>query len=132
MKSMKVSRVKASLLRLSALALVGREGSDAIGAKRTCRERRERVDLTKMTRRRHRCIAASYATASLDSSDESSFATVRHRTVRSKGCLSNFSVSSISFFLLVLSRVSVDFGRFCILVFRIGSSILESEAKGWS
>src|SRR6516225_4645798 len=25
------------------------EGSDAIGAKRTCRERRERVDLTKMT-----------------------------------------------------------------------------------
>jgi hypothetical protein len=26
------------------------EGSDAIGAKRTCRERRERVDLTKMTR----------------------------------------------------------------------------------
>jgi hypothetical protein len=26
------------------------EGSDAIGTKRTCRERRERVDLTKMTR----------------------------------------------------------------------------------
>jgi len=25
------------------------EGSDAIGAKRTCRERQERVDLTKMT-----------------------------------------------------------------------------------
>jgi hypothetical protein len=25
------------------------KGSDAIGAKRTCRERRERVDLTKMT-----------------------------------------------------------------------------------
>jgi hypothetical protein len=25
------------------------EGSDAMGAKRTCRERRERVDLTKMT-----------------------------------------------------------------------------------
>jgi hypothetical protein len=25
------------------------EGSDAIGAKRTCRERRERIDLTKMT-----------------------------------------------------------------------------------
>src|SRR3984893_11096469 len=25
------------------------EGSDAIGAKRTCRERRKRVDLTKMT-----------------------------------------------------------------------------------
>src|SRR6202011_4222749 len=25
------------------------EGADAIGAKRTCRERRERVDLTKMT-----------------------------------------------------------------------------------
>ena len=29
------------------------EGSDAIGAKRTCRERRKRVDLTKMTRKRH-------------------------------------------------------------------------------
>jgi hypothetical protein len=29
------------------------EGSDAIGAKRTCRERRERVDLTKMTHKRH-------------------------------------------------------------------------------
>ena len=29
------------------------EGSDAIGAKRTCRERRERVDLTKMTHLRH-------------------------------------------------------------------------------
>jgi hypothetical protein len=26
------------------------EGSEAIGAKRTCRERRKRVDLTKMTR----------------------------------------------------------------------------------
>jgi hypothetical protein len=31
------------------------EGSDAIGAKRTCRERRERVDLTKMTRSGPRC-----------------------------------------------------------------------------
>src|ERR1700724_3055532 len=30
------------------------EGSDAIGAKRTCRERGERVDLTKMTHLRHR------------------------------------------------------------------------------
>jgi hypothetical protein len=29
------------------------EGSDAIGAKRTCRERRKRVDLTKMTLMRH-------------------------------------------------------------------------------
>jgi hypothetical protein len=29
------------------------EGSDAIGAKRTCRERRERVDPTKMTPSRH-------------------------------------------------------------------------------
>src|SRR6202047_1236335 len=29
------------------------EGSDAIGPKRTCRERRERVDLTKMTHLRH-------------------------------------------------------------------------------
>jgi hypothetical protein len=29
------------------------EGSDAIGAKRTCRERRERVDLTKMTQGGH-------------------------------------------------------------------------------
>jgi hypothetical protein len=29
------------------------EGSDAIGAKRTCQERRERVDLTKMTHLRH-------------------------------------------------------------------------------
>jgi hypothetical protein len=29
------------------------EGSDAIGAKRTCRERRERVDLTKMTPSSH-------------------------------------------------------------------------------
>jgi hypothetical protein len=29
------------------------EGSDAIGAKRTCREHRERVDLTKMTHLRH-------------------------------------------------------------------------------
>ena len=28
------------------------EGSDAIGAKRTCRERRKRVDLTKMTQLR--------------------------------------------------------------------------------
>jgi hypothetical protein len=35
------------------------EGSDAIGAKRTCRERRERVDLTKMTHLRHwLCTAA--------------------------------------------------------------------------
>src|ERR1700732_5270085 len=36
------------------------EGSDAIGAKRTGRERRERVDLTKMTPSRHsgRRIAA--------------------------------------------------------------------------
>jgi TRAP transporter TAXI family solute receptor len=35
------------------------EGSDAIGAKRTCRERRERVDLTKMTHLgRSMCIAA--------------------------------------------------------------------------
>src|SRR4029077_4442314 len=31
------------------------ESSDAIGAKRTCRERRERVDLTKMTRSGPRC-----------------------------------------------------------------------------
>jgi hypothetical protein len=30
------------------------EGSDAIGAKRTCRERRERVDLTKMTQLGHK------------------------------------------------------------------------------
>jgi hypothetical protein len=29
------------------------EGSDAIGAKRTCRERRKQVDLTKMTPTRH-------------------------------------------------------------------------------
>ena len=29
------------------------EGSNAIGANRTCRERRERVDLTKMTHKRH-------------------------------------------------------------------------------
>jgi len=29
------------------------EGSDAIGAKRTCRERRERVDLTKMAHLGH-------------------------------------------------------------------------------
>ena len=29
------------------------EGSDAIGAKRTCRDRRERVELTKMTRNGH-------------------------------------------------------------------------------
>jgi hypothetical protein len=36
-------------------ALAGRcEGLDAIGAKRTCRERRERVDLTKMTHSGHR------------------------------------------------------------------------------
>src|SRR5437899_6020882 len=36
------------------------EGSDAIGAKRTCRQRRERVDLTKMTHQRHRlCTAAT-------------------------------------------------------------------------
>jgi hypothetical protein len=35
------------------------EGSDAIGAKRTCQERRKRVDLTKMTHQRHRlCTAA--------------------------------------------------------------------------
>jgi hypothetical protein len=35
------------------------EGSDAIGAKRTCRERRERIDLTKMTHQRHwLCTAA--------------------------------------------------------------------------
>jgi hypothetical protein len=35
------------------------EGSDAIGAKRTCRERRKRVDLTKMTHLRHwLCTAA--------------------------------------------------------------------------
>jgi hypothetical protein len=35
------------------------EGSDAIGAKRTCRERRERVDLTKMTHLGNGvCIAA--------------------------------------------------------------------------
>jgi hypothetical protein len=38
------------------------EGSDAIGAKRTCRERRERVDLTKMTHLGNGvCIAASIA-----------------------------------------------------------------------
>jgi hypothetical protein len=30
------------------------EGSDAIGAKRKCRERRERVDLTKMTQSGHK------------------------------------------------------------------------------
>jgi hypothetical protein len=29
------------------------EDSEAIGAKRTCRERRERVDLTKMTHQQH-------------------------------------------------------------------------------
>jgi hypothetical protein len=35
------------------------EGSDAIGAKRTCRERRKRVDMTKMTHLRHwLCTAA--------------------------------------------------------------------------
>jgi hypothetical protein len=35
------------------------EGLDAIGAKRTCRERRKRVDLTKMTHLRHwLCTAA--------------------------------------------------------------------------
>jgi hypothetical protein len=35
------------------------EGSDAIGAKRTCRERRERLDPTKMTHLRHwLCTAA--------------------------------------------------------------------------
>jgi len=35
------------------------EGSDAMGAKRTCRERRKRVDLTKMTHLRHwLCTAA--------------------------------------------------------------------------
>jgi hypothetical protein len=32
------------------------EGSDAIGAKRTCRERRERLDLTKMTPSPHRPV----------------------------------------------------------------------------
>jgi hypothetical protein len=32
------------------------EGSDAIGAKRTCRERRERVDLTKGTHLDHSTI----------------------------------------------------------------------------
>jgi hypothetical protein len=32
------------------------EGSDAIGAKRTCRERRERVDLTKTTLSGHRLV----------------------------------------------------------------------------
>jgi hypothetical protein len=42
------------------------EGSDAIGAKRTCRERRERVDLTKMTHQRHwLCTAAARAEHSL-------------------------------------------------------------------
>jgi hypothetical protein len=35
------------------------EGSDAIGAKRTYRERRERVDLTKMTHLRHWLCAAA-------------------------------------------------------------------------
>jgi hypothetical protein len=35
------------------------KGSDAIGAKRTCRERRKRVDLTKMTHKRH--CAAKFA-----------------------------------------------------------------------
>jgi hypothetical protein len=35
------------------------EGSDAIGAKRTCRERWERVDLTKMTHQRHWLCAAA-------------------------------------------------------------------------
>src|SRR6476660_4877214 len=36
-------------------------GSDAIGAKRTCRERRERVDPTKMTYQRHwLCTAAMF------------------------------------------------------------------------
>jgi putative ABC transport system substrate-binding protein len=36
--------------RIKRLFLLRCEGSDAIGAKRTCRERWERVDLTKMTR----------------------------------------------------------------------------------
>src|SRR6202045_2279284 len=35
-------------------------------AQRTCRELVGRVDPTLLTRRGHRCIAASYATASLD------------------------------------------------------------------
>ena len=40
------------------------EGSDAIGAKRTCRERRERVDLTKMTQCGPRmCSATGYPVA---------------------------------------------------------------------
>ena len=34
------------------------EGSDAIGAKRTCRERRKWVDLTKMTHSRSPCCIA--------------------------------------------------------------------------
>src|SRR4029077_21188508 len=36
------------------------EGSDAIGAKRTCRERRQRVDLTKMTHCGPRVCSATH------------------------------------------------------------------------
>ena len=36
------------------------EGSDAIGAKRTCRERPERIDLTKMTLKRHWLCTAQW------------------------------------------------------------------------
>jgi hypothetical protein len=35
------------------------EGSDAMGAKRTCREHRERVDLTKMTHNGRRMCSAT-------------------------------------------------------------------------
>jgi hypothetical protein len=41
------------------------EGSDAVGAKRTCRERRERVDLTKMTHLYHSTIDFAVAHKSI-------------------------------------------------------------------
>jgi hypothetical protein len=46
-RGLKLSTIKGALHRVDSLRC---EGSDAIGAKRTCRERRERVDPTKMTR----------------------------------------------------------------------------------
>ena len=55
-----VDRIGRSLLRCICLLVAHRvdslrcEGSDAIGAKRKCRKRRERVDLTKMTLNRLR------------------------------------------------------------------------------
>jgi hypothetical protein len=62
MTALAIARIRAALALAAATHRVDSlrcEGSDAMGAKRTCRERRQPVDLTKMTHQRHwLCTAA--------------------------------------------------------------------------